>query len=697
MGLKTFIIILAIFLLPFSHSFQITSENNSIAQEGSMWIELNNLHFVVNSEEFSLGDFAGFGDASDVYAIDVGYGVEDSMIVNNYTHVRSHILPGDDFVVVDNVSGFSSGDKVLLHQTQTGRDRDDESQSDFVVVEVDTVGTTGQNGSSAENAAVSCLDIKTSYPSASSGVYWISDGDLSDSSNAYQVYCNMDYDGGGWVLMDNFISVIDEGSTPYSVALGGNAIDSAADLDAAGWTVYLNNYGHSSYTRVSGYLQMFYSSSPQGYIQKTLPSRYDEIYVKWGNWYDGSAMLDLLNEEGTGLIQYLPANYGADETFQHSLRQVYSDYVQLRFRESGIFWVGEIWLRKSQVNAFTTKSNIMQKFYSQTGIDEDGARTTNGEITQAITIPQYDNLTIQEGSSIYPKTWDGYSGGIVVMQVNGTLTNAGTISADGDGFRGGRDAGLSGCASGEGEQGESYNGYGICGGYSGTSGYLNNNGGGGVCVNGAGGGYVTEGVDAQNYDGGECGAGEYGNGGNTYGSDSINMLHMGSGGAGGHNNGGTPNGGNGGGVVYIMARDIINTGTISSNGDDGWYRSSQGLWASGGGSGGTIHLTYGSLSNSGTISIEGGTDAPGTNAVGGDGGTGRIYYHPTESSATPGSIWIEGNSLMFVDDENIKHNLIGEFVSSQPSITSGTFWIDDTSNTLNYIDESNNHREIQFS
>ena len=62
---------------------------------------------------------------------------------------------------------------------------------------------------------------------------------------------------------------------------------------------------------------------------------------------------------------------------------------------------------------------------------------------QVIKVPQYNNLTLNTGASIVPGKWNGATGGIVSIHVNGTLINNGTLSAEGQGFRGGKRDNLS--------------------------------------------------------------------------------------------------------------------------------------------------------------------------------------------------------------------------------------------------------------
>lgn len=71
---------------------------------------------------------------------------------------------------------------------------------------------------------------------------------------------------------------------------------------------------------------------------------------------------------------------------------------------------------------------------------------------QIVRVPRYEDLTINNNASISGPQWNGLSGGVVAVEVNGdlTLTGTGNIDADGLGFRGGQADNISLNASGAG-------------------------------------------------------------------------------------------------------------------------------------------------------------------------------------------------------------------------------------------------------
>ncbi len=205
-----------------------------------------------------------------------------------------------------------------------------------------------------------CSELRN-YGTTASGLYRI-DPDGSGGNAPFSAYCNMDYDGGGWTLLDNFVSSLSGDTDPYGYALSYSNIKSSADLTTAGYTTYLTTIESTSYPRTAGYVQMYYNSTPYGYIQKTLPSYADEVYVKWGNWYTAAGTSCTLSIGGS-VVQTLGPNYGA-ATYSGT----YTTGQAIRFQENGMFYAGEIWVRDSGASSH----DIAKDFQDSTSNNNDG-------------------------------------------------------------------------------------------------------------------------------------------------------------------------------------------------------------------------------------------------------------------------------------------------------------------------------------
>ena len=92
------------------------------------------------------------------------------------------------------------------------------------------------DGSSASRAARSALEIKRHYPQKTSGNYWIKD----NNGTARQIYCEMETDGGGWMLWHDHNAPGSKVS--MNIALGGSDASPSGNLARSNY----NNYAYYS-------------------------------------------------------------------------------------------------------------------------------------------------------------------------------------------------------------------------------------------------------------------------------------------------------------------------------------------------------------------------------------------------------------------------------------------------------------------
>jgi len=269
---------------------------------------------------------------------------------------------------------------------------------------------------------------------------------------------------------------------------------------------------------------------------------------------------------------------------------------------------------------------------------------------QVLRVEEVRTLTVPSGATLVAPAWGGNHGGILAVTAAGTVTNNGSISMAGRGFRGRGHPCTYRC--GRGFQGEGLAGLG------GTNIVANSNGGGGGGAgqddaSGGGGAHAAAGTSGGS---GTCGACAEacpipgGVGGALIGSADLSTgLYLGgAGGEGGADeDGGNPGaGGNGGGIVLVRANIIANTGTVVTNGVAGAGGNNSacggvgcGMGGGGGGAGGAVRLQAITSAALGTnlIQVSGGGGGGATcgSAVGGTGSVGRIGINaPTVTGAT---------------------------------------------------------------
>jgi len=300
----------------------------------------------------------------------------------------------------------------------------------------------------------------------------------------------------------------------------------------------------------------------------------------------------------------------------------------------------------------------------------------NGKV-QLIRVPYFQNYSVPDTIALSCLPWNGSVGGVLVFNVQNTLTLNGNIDVSGRGFSGGRvintNLNATNCytnnyfypngtpiAAGKGESIAS-----ISNNISSGKGASASAGGGGNDHNsGGGGGGNATGGGFGGYQLYECNNTFFDNRGiggrGLLYNNASNKIFMGGGGGAGHCNNGfvTPtentnyNGGNGGGIVLISANTITaNNYSIISRGDSAFERNSAGGEThdgmGGGGAGGTVLVSVNSYTNNLNINVKGGKGgdmhasmAGGHIGPGGGGAGGVVWF---QQAAIPSNITINNS------------------------------------------------------
>lgn len=281
---------------------------------------------------------------------------------------------------------------------------------------------------------------------------------------------------------------------------------------------------------------------------------------------------------------------------------------------------------------------------------------------QIISLRRLGSPNFSTTSAITGLAWDGNVGGVVAIEVLGTLTLNHSISANGIGFRGGARSGnyydgSTNCISTPyrvNSTNQAFKGEGIYKisdpTYNNARGKILNGGGGGNHINGGGAGggnYSAGGVGGTGWNGGATGCPTASTTGGIGGISlsahiSASRVFMGGGGGGGQQNDGVgTNGGNGGGIVLLKATTLqtlagcSTTPSITANGNAPASMSGND-GSGGGGAAGTIVLQVG------TYSIASGGCALSITANGGNGGTVNSSTHSGGGAGAQGAVIFSG-------------------------------------------------------
>ena len=326
-------------------------------------------------------------------------------------------------------------------------------------------------------------------------------------------------------------------------------------------------------------------------------------FYGFGNGHDGSTYVTPAYAGCSGTISTKAVTIDTASTFADG------DLVlihQSRGTSAGVWELNKI-ASGGGTTSLTMEHDLMNT-YTDSGASQ----------AQVIELKEYNNLTVS--STITAPLWDGNKGGIIAFLDKGTATISGSLVATGRGFDG---------YPGDTDPGRQGEGTPSIGGTRTTAANGSGAGGGAVggsnrCAGGGGGGHATSGGT-----GGTGGTGSAGGvGGGVVGNAALTLMDMGgAGGSGGGDIGAGGSAGNGGGIIVIIAKQIVVTGTIYSRGNNGGATSGTYEGCGGAGAGGSV-LLKAEIATLGTTKIvaTGGTGGTYSGAPsGGSGGTGRIH------------------------------------------------------------------------
>lgn len=182
---------------------------------------------------------------------------------------------------------------------------------------------------SHENKVESCLKIIKKNPGSKSGIY-----SVLIEGNKRDVYCDMNTQGGGWMLYNDYGSDISR-----EKAINSMGINSIPALEASGHRHDIDHVNHSTIHIHPKYMQFFYYAGKSGYIELDLPNYASEVMIGLSTqWYGYSNEVTV----GGALVHTKPAYEShTDLVFDYKK----GDTIRVTEVSSGVSWIDAVWVR----------------------------------------------------------------------------------------------------------------------------------------------------------------------------------------------------------------------------------------------------------------------------------------------------------------------------------------------------------------